>query len=112
MHNFNNKEPITKVVLADIDNSSSASSSEGIEDFSQIEGEVEQGKSYTIELEGVTNGPFDNYFTVWIDWNQDGIWDSSSTSDEMYEIGFITNSTGTDGSEDTGTIEVPGHRIL
>src|SRR5690625_96145 len=112
MLNFNNIEPITKVVLADIDNSSSASSSEGIEDFSQIEGEVEQGKSYTIELEGVTNGPFDNYFTVWIDWNQDGIWDSSPTSDEMYEIGFITNSTGTDGIKATGTIDVPQNAIL
>jgi len=64
---FMDVEPITKVVFADIDNSSSATSTDMVEDFTHIEGEVEQGKSYTIELEGITNGPYDNYFTVWID---------------------------------------------
>src|SRR5690625_1862595 len=105
-------EPITKVVFAGIDNSSSASSTDRVEDFTHIEGEVEQGESYTIELEGYTGGNFDSYFTVWIDWNQDGVWDSSPSSEEMYEIGFITNSTGIDGIQATGTINVPQNATL
>ena len=105
-------EPITKVVFAGIDNSSSASSTDPVEDFTHIEGEVEQGESYTIELEGYTGGNFDSYFTVWIDWNQDGVWDSSPSSEEMYEIGFITNSTGIDGIQATGTINVPQNATL
>jgi len=107
---FTSVEPITKVVFADIDNSSSASSNDEIEDFTHIEGEVEQGGSYVIELEGFTDGPYDNYFTVWIDWNQDDVWES--TNDEMYEVGFITNSTGVDGIKATATIDVPQNAVL
>lgn len=103
-------EPITKVLFAGIDNSSSATSTEQIEDFTDIEGEVGQGAAYVIELEGFTDGPYDNYFTVWIDWNQDGVWDSNS--DEMYEIGFITSSTGIDGIKATATINVPENAVL
>jgi len=109
---FMDVEPITKVVFADIDNSSSATSTDMVEDFTHIEGEVEQGKSYTIELEGITNGPYDNYFTVWIDWNQDGVWDSNLIDDEMYEVGFINNSTGSDGIQATATITVPQDATL
>lgn len=100
-------EPITKVMFAGIVNPSSVTSIVPLEDFTDIEGEVEQGESYIIELEGYTDGSFTNYFTVWIDWNQDGSWDSSVNSNEMYEIGSISNSTGVDGVKATATINVP-----
>lgn len=104
---FMNIEPITKVVFSGIDNSSAVFSNDEVEDFTHIEGEVQQGSSYVIELEGDTSGPFTNYFTAWIDWNQDGVWDSNLTDVEMYEIGFITNSNGSDGIKITATIDVP-----
>lgn len=66
--------------------------------------EVSLGETYEITLEGDTSGNWENYFTVFIDWNQNGILDDAG---EVYEIGFIANSTGTDGQNVTGNIEVP-----
>src|SRR5690554_5398836 len=103
-------EPITRVVLAGIDNTSSAvvNGSPALEDFTHIEGTMGQGTEYDIALEGNTDGNWTNYFTVWIDWDQNGVWEA----DEMYEIGSITNSTGTDGQQATGTITVPADAPL
>src|SRR5690606_20070503 len=90
---------------ADIDNTSSpvVNGSPALEDFTNIEGTVHRGSSYTVALEGNTDGNWTNYFTLWIDLNQDGEW----TSDEMFEIGSISNSTGTDGKQATRTITIP-----
>src|SRR5690554_4778266 len=103
-------EPITRVVLAGIDNTSSAvvNGSPALEDFTSVEGTMSQGYAYDIALEGNTDGNWTNYFTVWIDWDQNGEWEN----DEMYEIGSITNSTGTDGQQATGTITVPADAPL
>ena len=103
-------EPITRVVLSDIDNPSSATvnGSPALEDFTHVVGNMAQNTSYDVALEGNTDGPWTNYFTVWVDWNQDGEWDSS----EMYEIGSIYNSTGEDGQQATGTISVPADATL
>src|SRR5690554_864327 len=96
-------EPMTRVVFAGIDNPSSATSTDAYEDFTAIEGEVTQGETYPIALEGYTGGNFTNYFTVWVDWNQDGTFESS----EMTEVGSISGSTGTDGQQATSDIIVP-----
>lgn len=97
-------EPITRVVFADIDNPSSASSTEVLEDFTDIESEVSRRATYEIALEGNTNGANTSYFTVWIDWNQNGSFDDPG---EIFEIGSITNSTGNDGQQATASIEIP-----
>src|SRR5690554_3922962 len=96
-------EPITRVIFSDIDNSSSSSSTDAYEDFTAIEGNVSQGVSYMFTEEGYTGGSYTNLFTVWIDWNQNGTFESS----EMYEIGSINNSSGTDGVQATSSIYVP-----
>ena len=96
-------EPMTRVVFAGIDNPSSVTSTDAYEDFTAIEGEVTQGETYPIALEGYTGGSYTNRFTVWIDWNQDGTFESS----EMTEVGSINGSTGTDGQQATSDIIVP-----
>ena len=107
-------EAITRVFLTDadaatiIDNSSAASSTVPYEDFTAVEGTVIQGQAYPIALEGYTGGNYTNYFTVWVDWNQDGAFESS----EMMPIGSIVNSTGTDGKQAVGTINVPADAVL
>lgn len=101
-------EPITRVVFADIDNSSDPNSNVGYEDFTAIVGNVNQTVTYPIALEGNTEGAFTNYFTVWVDWNQNGTFESS----EMYEIGTIYDSTGTDGQQATGEITVPADAVI
>lgn len=101
-----NVEPITRVVLANIDNTSSpvVNGTPALEDFTDFEVIVGQGSTYEVKLEGNTDGPYTNYFTVFIDWNQNGDWTDAG---EMYEIGSITNSTGTDGMQAVGSITVP-----
>src|SRR5690606_33570407 len=96
-------EPMTRVVFAGIDNPSSATATDAYEDFTAIEGEATQGETYPIALEGYTGGNFTNYFTVWVDRNQDGTFESS----EMTEVGSISGSTGTDGQQATSDIIVP-----
>jgi hypothetical protein len=102
-------EPITHVVLSDIDKTSSAAidGSPALEDFTDTEGNMVQGLAYDIAIEGNTNG-YTSFFTAWIDWDQNDEWEA----DEMYEIGSISNSTGTDGQQTIGTITVPADATL
>jgi len=99
-------EPISLVEVAGISNRSSEviDGSPAHEDFTSVVGNMVEGDSYTIALEGNTNGGFTCSFTVFIDWNQDGILDNAS---ERYEIGTINSSTGIDGKQATNTITVP-----
>lgn len=98
-------EPITNVVVAGIANTSSAAiGGTAHEDYTGITGTMEQGGNYSIALEGNTDGNWQNFFTVFIDWNQNDVLDDAG---EMYQIGSITNSTGIDGQQATGVISVP-----
>lgn len=101
-------EPITRVIFADIDNPSDPNSTIGYEDFTSIVGNVDRTTTYPIALEGNTAGAYINYFTVWVDWNHNGTFESS----EMYQIGSIFNSTGTDGQQATGEITVPADAVI
>lgn len=98
-------EPITLVEVAGISNRTDATvnGSPGHEDFTSIVGQMTEGETYPIALEGHTGG-FISSFTVFIDWNQDGILNNDS---ERYEIGAISYSNGTDGQQAIGDIAVP-----
>ena len=96
-------EPITRVIFAGIDNVSSPTSTAAYEDFTAIMGQVDAGETYSFAAEGNTGGGWTNHFTVWVDWNQNGEFEPS----EMYEIGSINGSTGTDGQQAVNDIEVP-----
>src|SRR5690606_7542930 len=73
-------EPITLVEFAGINNRTSGdiNGTPAHEDFTSISGSMEEGESYTIALEGNTNGSFTCSFTVFIDWNGDGVLDNDS----------------------------------
>ena len=96
----NDVEPITRVVFSDIDNTSSAdiNGSPALEDFTSIEGNITTGTAYDITLKGNTNGGYTCYFTAFIDYSGD--WSDF----DIFEIGSIVSSTGTDTKEATGTI--------
>ena len=94
-------EPITKVIFAGIDNASTGT--DGYEDFTAIVAEVAEGETYTFTAEGNTGGNYKNHFTVWVDWDQNGVFDP----EELYEVGFIENSTGADGKQVVYDITVP-----
>lgn len=96
-------EPITRLVMANVDNSSPATSTIALEDFTDVLINVEAGQAVDVALEGNTDGPFTNYFTIFINTGGEDEWSTF----EMYEIGSITSSTGTDGQQATGTIVIP-----
>jgi hypothetical protein len=100
-------EPMTNVEFAGFTNRSDAAQdgSPAHEDFTSVVGTVSAGESYEIVLEGNTAGEnFDSRFAVFIDWNQNEVFDT----DEVYEITtIITGSTGEDGQQAIQSIEVP-----
>lgn len=65
--------------------------------------------TYTITVEGNTAGAFDNNIVAFIDWNQNDVLDDDN---EVYPIGTISNSTGSDGASVTFDITVPADAIL
>lgn len=105
--NFVFVEPITNVEIAGISHRSSAEpTSPPHEVFTDITGTMRQGETYEIILEGFTgsDGIWENFFTVFIDWNQNNVFRDVG---EMFEIGSLFNSTGTDGNQLIGSITVP-----
>ncbi|MBZ9651251.1 GEVED domain-containing protein [Psychroflexus montanilacus] len=109
---YGSVEPITNVEFGGIENRSDASlgGSPAHEDFTEISSDVLiQEESYDIILEGNTGGSFENAFVVFIDWNQDGVFDGE---DEVIEIiQTIDNSNGEDGQQAIQSIEVPANAL-
>lgn len=101
----NNEEPITLVQFAGIDNASpNAIAGPAHQDFTAITGSVTAGQTYPITLKGQTDGNFNTNLSVFVDWNQNGVFTDAG---ETYNVGSILNSTGLDGVVLNGSITVP-----
>ncbi|WCO00407.1 GEVED domain-containing protein [Psychroserpens ponticola] len=74
---------------------------------------VNQDETYTLEVQGNTydsgGNAFDNDIVAFIDWNQNDILDDTG---EIYSIGTITGSTGSDGVSVTMDITIPTNAVL
>src|SRR5690554_6651884 len=70
--------------------------------------EITAGDTYTISVEGNTNGDFETNIVAFIDWNQNGILDDAG---EIYELGTLENSTGYDGVSVSMDITVPADAV-
>jgi len=102
---MNAAEPITRVGFAGIDNPSAADAADGYEDFTGLTGQVTIGQTHTIRLQGRARWSFNaNTYTVFIDWNRNGILDEAQ---EIYWVGALVGSTGQDGMEVVYDIAVP-----
>jgi hypothetical protein len=67
--------------------------------FLDVEVPMNAAASYPISLEGYTGGEYVNFFTAFVDFDQDGVFNNA---EEMFEIGSIENSTGLDGQAASG----------
>jgi hypothetical protein len=105
---YNYAEPITLVEVAGINNPSSELATVDYEDFTNIAGNVAIGHTYTATFKGYTGGDFTDYFRVFADWDQDGYFDGTN---EIYDMGTITNSTGTDAKYTSGELTVPNDAL-
>lgn len=99
---------ITYVNFAGIDNSTAntATMDAATEDFTAISGSVTAGQSYTITLKGNTGSwaPQVCYFTVFIDFNHNGVLDDAG---EVFQAGTVTGTTGLDNVSATASIAIP-----
>lgn len=102
-------EAITLVNFAGIDNVTDPNSSIPYEDFTNLEGEVEVGQTYTITLKGRARFDFNvNTYTVFIDWNNNGILNEEG---EIYSAGWLTGSTGVDNMQVEYDITIPDNAV-
>lgn len=106
-------EAITLVNLGAINNRTAPFSTVGYEDFTTMSTDVGLYRTYEIRLQGNTLGNYYESFTVFIDFNQNGIFGRMDAFDtegmkERFEVGFIENSTGIDGKVLVGKITIPG----
>ncbi|MGB1307498.1 MAG: GEVED domain-containing protein [Oceanihabitans sp.] len=97
-------EAITNVTFAGINNTTGAGTTGGSHEYiCTPTGTVNAGSSYAISLNGDTGGAYQNSFTAFFDWNQDGTFNNTT---ERYNIGTINNNPG-NGTPATNTIAVP-----
>ncbi|MCX7549403.1 T9SS type A sorting domain-containing protein [Xanthomarina sp. F2636L] len=71
--------------------------------------DVAGGETYTLEVSGNTHGDSENNIVAFIDWNQNYILDDAG---EIYDIGTLSNSTGSDGISVSLDITVPTDAVL
>lgn len=106
-------EAISFVGFAGIENTSEASEylvSDEYEDFTNIEGNVKQGETYTLTIKGNTVGDYTNHFKVYIDWNQNGSFEEEGEAYEITET--LTNSDGEDNQQVSQEILVPTNALV
>ncbi|OBX22227.1 hypothetical protein BAA08_09780 [Bizionia sp. APA-3] len=70
---------------------------------------IAAGETYALQVTGNTYGPFDTDIVAFIDWNQNDILDDAG---EIYEIGTLINTDGTDGVSVSMDILVPTDAVL
>lgn len=95
---------ITNVVLGDIN--SSSVSTPAYTNFTAMQTELERATTTTLSVNVNTTGGT-NYTRAWIDWNQNGEFES----DEAYDLGVVTGGTNVNSGV-VATIEVPVDAVL
>ncbi|EPR74557.1 hypothetical protein ADIWIN_0457 [Winogradskyella psychrotolerans RS-3] len=66
-------------------------------------------ETYSIVITGNTYGAYDSNIVAFIDWNQNDILDDAG---EVYELGLLSDTNGTDGVSVTLDITVPTDAVL
>lgn len=99
-------EPICRVVFNAIDNASScAVGGTQYSDYRTISTTVNRSSTYPITVFGNTDGNFQTYITVFIDFNQNSVFDAS----EEFRLGSINNCSN---CAVTGNIAIPAGAVL
>lgn len=104
----NGVDPITNVNFAGINNTTdpTVDGTPDHEDFTHIVGSVTAGNQIPMSVQGNTDGEWDDWITVYIDWNQNGIFDRGG--DEEYRFPEpLHDSTGIDGKTTEMEIAIP-----
>ena len=79
------------LVIGDIDNSASGCSTDGYGNFTTMTTDLAQGETYDLTI---TTGYSNQYIRVWIDFNDDYVFDTNS--DELILDNWLIGSVGTE----------------
>ncbi len=95
-------EWISSVQINELNNTSS--SDDGYGDFTDLSTTLNTFETYNITIEaGYNSGVFEEFFKVWIDYNQDGQFDNNT------ELAFNSGAAMINGAE--GQITIPGDAV-
>lgn len=102
--------PITSFEIVGINSHNSSLDSESFyEDFTSTIFNLTAGETYTVKLKGINGSDFGaDTYTIFIDWNQNGILDEEN---EVIQEGFIFGSTGEDDKFTEFQIKVPENAL-
>ncbi|MGS4346929.1 GEVED domain-containing protein [Myroides odoratus] len=105
--------PITLVQFADLNHSTDiepnpSEPAKPYEDFTALMAHVQRGETYTLTVKGNTEGEFQHLIHVFIDWNNDHVFDVHT---EFYRA-LLQPSTGQDDVNVTFQIRVPEDAVL
>ena len=105
-------EPITNVTFAGINNTTTnITGGPSLELFCSPSASVIQGSAINaISVKGNTVGNYTEYIKAYVDWDQNGVFGNSTN--EIFDLGTITNSTGIDAKFSSGNIAVPATAII
>ncbi|MFT3980905.1 MAG: GEVED domain-containing protein [Ferruginibacter sp.] len=74
---------VRRVIFNTLDNATGATKTAGYTDFTNLSTTVQTGSSYNLTVNLNTDGPYTIYARAWIDWNQNGSFEST----EQYNLG-------------------------
>lgn len=99
--------PITNVTFAGINNTTSSTINGGTPDFESFCNTANVTTSLTYTFSMKANAGFGNpfYAVAFMDWNQNGVF--GDNANEIFDIGLIFNTTGTDASVFSTSVVVP-----
>ena len=93
-------DEITNVTFVSINNTTGCSGTGGYNDYTAMTANVNAGASYPVSISTGTGNINEEGVAVWIDFNQDGVFDAT----ELVYTGY----SGSDPATYTGTIAIPG----
>lgn len=94
---------VTQVQFNTINNASAIADS-GYTDFTGISTDVNLGEGYNLSVNVNTDGAYDVFVRVWIDWNHDGDFNDSG---EEYDLGSAYDGTNVATTDSPLSVEVP-----
>ncbi|OIQ28277.1 MAG: hypothetical protein BM564_09395 [Bacteroidetes bacterium MedPE-SWsnd-G2] len=99
---------VARVIFNTIDNVDGTNDDNPYEDFTSISTDVIQGSNHNLTIHSNSDGNYDVYTKVWIDWDQNGVF---NTTDEEYDFGFDTNINGITAASPM-SVNVPGGAVV
>ena len=107
---------ITNVTFNTINKTTTGSGAGGLKNYTSFSTTLTQGSTYNLSVSVNTGGNYTNYQKVWIDWNQDKVFNTTAGTanglGEEYLLGTAINQTNGISSSCPLSVTVPSGAII